>query len=80
LVRDCLRKSCSMRDFMKWSILIVSIYNLIFTPLQFAYRIGFKGPYFIMEVCTVVLYVFDIYYRKRNLNYLKMAGGNIPDS
>jgi len=69
-----------MRDFMKYSILIISVYNLIFTPLQFAYRIDYKGIYLMMELFTVVLYVFDIYYRRRNLIYLTLAGGNIPDS
>jgi len=52
---------------MKYSILILSTYNLIFTPLQFAYRIDYKGIFAIMELFTVVIYLFDIYYRKRNL-------------
>jgi hypothetical protein len=32
---------CSSRQFMKWAILFIAIYNIIFIPLQFGYRIEF---------------------------------------
>ena len=44
-----------MRDFMKYSILFVNIYNLIFIPLQFAYRIDFKGIYFFIVAMLIYL-------------------------
>jgi hypothetical protein len=63
---------------MKAAILVIVIYNLIFIPLQFGYRIQFKGIYLIMEVFTMVMYAFDIFYRVKNLNELVKAGGNLP--
>jgi len=60
----------SGRKFMKWSILFAVVYNIIFIPLQFGYRIDFEGFYLIFEVFTVILYCCDIYFRLRNLRML----------
>ena len=53
----------SKRDFMRWSILLLSIYNAVFIPLQFAYRIPFDGMSLVMEVATMLMYACDIYFR-----------------
>jgi hypothetical protein len=65
---------------MKLWILLIVIYNLIFIPLQFGYRIPFKGIYLVMEILTWLLYIFDIIYRSKNLKELINAGGNLPQS
>lgn len=56
------------------------MYNIIFIPLQFGYRIPFHGVYLVLEVFTVILYLLDIFYRVKNLGMLKKAGGNLPQS
>lgn len=48
---------------MRWSILILVIYNIIFIPLQFGYRVEFDGLLLTMELLTIVLYGFDIKFR-----------------
>jgi hypothetical protein len=35
-------------------------YNLIFIPLQFAYRIEFKGVFLALEIITIVMYLTEI--------------------
>ena len=56
------------------------MYNIIFIPLQFGYRIPFHGVYLVLEVFTVILYLLDIFYRVKNLRMLEKAGGNLPQS
>ena len=73
-------KICSTRQFMRWSILLVSIYNILFIPLQFGYRIKFDGLFLVMELFTIILYCFDIKFRMQNLKLLQSVGGNLPDS
>ena len=73
-------KICTTRQFMKWSILLVSIYNILFIPLQFGYRINFEGPFLMMELFTIILYCFDIKFRMQNLKLLQSVGGNLPES
>jgi hypothetical protein len=34
----------------------------------------------VLEIFTVILYLFDIFYRIKNLRLLKRAGGNLPES
>jgi CRP-like cAMP-binding protein len=55
------------RNFMKYTILGLIIYNLVFIPLQLAFRIEFSTPLVLVEVLTVVVYSLDIYFRLRNL-------------
>jgi hypothetical protein len=35
-------------------------YNMIFIPLQFAYRIEFKGVFLALEIITIVMYLTEI--------------------
>ncbi len=35
-------------------------YNMIFIPLQFAYRIEFKGIFLALEIITIVMYLTEI--------------------
>lgn len=72
--------SFSLRNFMQYSILLISVYNMIFIPLQFGYRIPFRGKYLVLELVTILLYGMDIFFRLRHIKLLYMAGGNIPES
>jgi hypothetical protein len=63
---------------MKWASLVIVMYNIIFIPLQFGYRIPFHGVYLVLEVSTVILYLLDIFYRVKNLRMLEKVGGNLP--
>jgi len=65
---------------MKWSILLIVIYNIIFIPLQFAYRIEFTGIFAFLETVTILLYLLDIFFRCRNWRLLRKAGGNLISS
>jgi len=73
-------KICSTRQFMRWSILFMAIYNIAFIPLQFGYRIKFDGIFLVMELFTIILYGFDIKFRLQNLKLLQAVGGNLPES
>ena len=53
------------------------LYNLVFIPLQFGYRIPFNGIYLLLEVFTILLYGADIYFRVLNIRMLLSAQGNI---
>jgi hypothetical protein len=33
-----------------------------------------------LEIFTIILYLFDIFYRIKNLKMLEKAGGNLPES
>lgn len=41
-------------------LFIISLYNMIFIPLQMAFTIEFKGPYLMMEIFTIVTYIVDL--------------------
>ena len=79
-IKDFIIKYTSTRNFMKWSIISMSIYNLIFIPIQFGYRIKFEGIYLLLEAFTIVIYIADIFYRTKNLWLLQETGGNIVNS
>lgn len=68
-------KNSSSKNFMKNSVLLVSLYNIIFIPLQFAYRIDFEGILLILEVFTVIIYCFDVFYRVKSLRILNNPKG-----
>ena len=65
---------------MKRIILIVICYNIVFIPLQFAYRLEYTTFYILMEIITVVSYTLDIYHRIKNLIQLNKMKGNLPES
>lgn len=41
-------------------MLCLALYNMFFIPLQFAYRIEFKGIYLALEVLTIIIYLVEI--------------------
>lgn len=58
-------KSCCGRYFTLQMVtglimMIISIYNIVFIPLQFAFRIKFKGVFLAMELVTLWLYLIDL--------------------
>jgi hypothetical protein len=71
---------CTGRQFMRWSVLLIAVYNVIFIPLQFAYRIKFDNGILMMEIFTLILYALDIYFRVQNIRQLEQVGGNLQDS
>ena len=60
-------------------VLAVSLYNIVFVPLSFGFRIKFQGIFMVLEVLTVFFYVVDICMRWSKLNHLKMLK-DIPDA
>ena len=40
--------------------MVLVFYNMIFIPLQFAYRIEFKGVFLALEIITIVMYLTEI--------------------
>ena len=49
------------------------IYNIIYIPLQFAYRLNYETFFILMEIATMTSYCLDIYYRIQNLIKLNQA-------
>lgn len=52
-----------MRRGVKFCVTLLSFYNLVFIPLQFAYRIEFKGAYLAMEILTILFLLLDVAFR-----------------
>ena len=78
--RDGLLHKClSIKNATDLCITLVSIYNLIFIPLSFAFRIKFEGVFLTLEVLTIFFYLVDICLRWSKLNnYYQLE--KIPDS
>lgn len=56
------------------------IYNMIFIPLQFAYDVHYDWPYWFFEIITMIVYAFDFYLRKNNLDQLIKTNGKMYSS
>ena len=63
---------------MRLVILLLSGYNLMFVPLQMAFRIKYTGLLITLEVLTIFFYLLDICLRMSTINHLK-ALNHIPD-
>ena len=57
---------------MRAIILIIALYNLIFIPICFGFRVKFEGVYMLMEILTILFYLIDICLRWSTLNTLSM--------
>ena len=51
-------------------MLLLTIYNLVYMPIQMAFRIPFEGIFLGLECLTIVAYVFDIGWRAHKLRKL----------
>ena len=49
----------------------LAFYNLYFIPLQFGYRIPFKGGVLALEVLTIIFYLLEIALRLFTLTRLR---------
>lgn len=62
-------------------LLLVSVYNVFFIPIQFAFRIPFESVFLYLEIATIVLYAFDISWRlikiRRLFNLHKIPDGKL---
>lgn len=66
-----LKSRWTMRQFMRYLVLVLISYNIVFIPLQMAFRFDYQVIFVIMEVITVVVYGADLFLRIRNLRMLK---------
>ena len=55
----------SRRNIMRFTIFILSLYNVIFVPMQFAFRISYNGWILAMEILTISFYLLDAIMRFR---------------
>ena len=60
-------------------ITLASIYNIVFIPLSFAFRVKFEGVFLAFEVLTIFFYLIDICLRWNKLNNFYQLE-KIPDS
>jgi len=49
----------------------ISIYNLVFIPLQMGFYIEFSGWYLFMEIMTILTYFLDVFYIFRHYRNLR---------
>lgn len=49
----------------------ITVYNMIFIPLQLGFTIPFKGWYLFMEIITIIAYTYDLYLILKNYRFLK---------
>lgn len=69
----------SIKNAIQFCITLASVYNIIFIPLSFAFRVPIEGVYLTLEVLTVFFYMVDICLRWSKLNnYYQLE--KIPDS
>lgn len=52
-----------MRRVVKWCVTLFTFYNLIFLPLQFAFRIKFEKVWLALEILTILSLLLDICFR-----------------
>lgn len=77
----------SSKDMRKWMIIyilknssrhvllfIVSLYNVLFIPLQMGFQMKFEGIYLFMEIFTILLYITDAILIIRSLRRLLKQG------
>lgn len=43
--------------------MLLAFYNLAFIPLQFGFRIPFKGAFLALEIVTILMYLSEIVLR-----------------
>ena len=52
---------------MRAVLTTLSFYNLVFVPLQFAFRIEYNNLILVLEIITIFFYVLDSYVRYKTL-------------
>lgn len=52
---------------MRAVLTTLSFYNLVFVPLQFAFRIEYNNLILVLEIITIFFYVLDAYVRYKTL-------------
>jgi hypothetical protein len=57
--------------FKYFLVFPLSMYNLIFIPLQMGFSIPFTGWYLFMEILTILIYSFDVVLILRHYRNLK---------
>ena len=77
--RTTLGRCLSIKRTVRLCITLASVYNIVFIPLSFAFRIAFEGIYLAFEVLTVFFYLIDICLRWSKLNNFYQLE-KIPDS
>jgi hypothetical protein len=60
-----------MKHFKEPVILIVIVWNVLFIPLQFAYKLSFEGIYLAFEIITILVYLLDIAFCYHTTSWLK---------
>lgn len=65
---------------MKVIVSLLISYNIIFIPLQYAYRIPFSPGLIFVDVLTMLVYIIDLGFRIKSLFLLYERKGNIPES
>ena len=77
--RTTLGRCLSIKRAVRLCITLASVYNIVFIPLSFAFRIPFEGVCLALEVFTVFFYLIDICLRWSKLNNFYQLE-KIPDS
>jgi len=74
---ETLRRSVTLRSVMKLLVFVTMLYNMMFIPLQFAFSISFKWPFWFFEAITLTVLALDIYLRWKNLKELIRSNGRM---
>ena len=64
------KKKCTKKNWLNFIVTTLSFYNLIFVPMQFAFRIEYNQMILVMEIFTITFYVLDAYERYKRLRNL----------
>lgn len=51
-------------------ILLLTLWNFLFIPLQFAYKLEFKGVFLAFEIITIVAYLLDLAFYYHTISWL----------
>jgi len=73
-----IKESISWRNFMKVAVFALVLYNVVFIPLQFAYRISYNAARVCAEILTITFYSIDIVLRIINYKQLVKTSGTMP--
>jgi len=60
-----------MKHMKEGVILLLTLWNLFFIPLQFAYKLAFEGVFLAFEIITIVAYLLDIAFCYHTTSWLR---------
>jgi len=79
-ISHCLKGCMAATDIIivkKILMALLVLYNVVFIPLQFAFRIQYNSIFILMEIIILLFYTFDLIYHIKQLKKIKYHNSHI---